>query len=1400
MPNVDIPQGMDTCGSPGAKTAWEGRMIEELYKDEDVNLNRPFSEAEVRKNMIMYLRIREAKKLKKQRLDQQTEQIEETEEEVEAQASKPPVIVEYKIVKEGKISTYLIVRANGSTKSTPISIVSSPDNTANLSDATVYAFLSNQPNGSQLVHEDLEQIHEDDLEEIDLKWQLPLLSMRARRYFQKIGKNITFNGSDTTRNQESRPKNQDSSRKTMIVEDTSSKAMVAIDQAGFDWSYMADDEFRTNMALMAFSDSEVSDSNEDESKEMVLKSKNVQHKPKQANQPRNVRLGFTSYNVVAPPPTGLFAPPSIDLSNSGLEEFKQPEFEGYGPKASKSVSVDTLNEIKKALMPPIIKDWVSDSNDDESKEMVLKSKNVQHKPKQANQPRNVSQTPRHIRTNWNEIKTQKLGVGFQFTKKAYFVCGSFSHLIKDCDFHDKGWNFAPTAVLTKSGIVTISTARQSSSRAAAPVSVARPINTDASKSLVNVAKPRQNALQTTHLLSRRPFYQQTAPKNRNLNNNVNAAKANYVNTAKGNKVTSAIGKQGINGAPQDALKDKGYFDSRCSKHMTGNISYLTNFKEHDGGYVTFGGGAKGGKITGKGTIRTEFKNRVMNEFCEEKGSKREFSMARTPQQNRVIERINKTLIKEARTMLADSKLPTTFWAEVVNNACYVQNRVLMVKPYFKTLYELFKDNNSLFNSSSQASNSHNKDKHGPSQASESDNHERPNIESSTKTVNTVGPVNTATPIYADYLNHPLMLDLEDTGIFDDDYDDRDEGVEADYNNLETVEAIQEELLQFKLLNVWTLVDLPSGKRAIGTKWVYRNKRDQRGIVVKNIARLVAHGHRQEEGIDYDEVFAPVARIKAIRVIGNHTFANNVTAKITATNDVTSILCLVSGEELMVTRHMFRASAILDPFVGLQVDSRIKAISVKLASIPMETHKPLSKDANGTDVDVHLYRPRISSLMYLTSSRPDIMFVVCACSRFQTKIHVDNESAICVVKNPVYHSKTKHIEIRHYFIRDSYEKRLIEMIMDSGEVKLCTDLVMDTQVIKGLELKGYLINDGYVDLVQHVDKKELAIPGQTTTGKEFSNPLMADQHNMVAYLEKSDDSRDFHQIVDFLSSCSITYALTVSPTIYASYIEQFYNTASSKTINSVKQIHVIVDGKAVAIYESSVRIDLLFDDEDGITCLTNDEIFENLALMGYEPLSTKLTFQKEVEVKKNMIMFLKNQGGYKQRHVKGMKYEDIRPIFKRVWDQVYTFVPKDSVKKEVMKRAGFNLQQGSSKKQRLDQQTKQIEEIEEEVEAQGDSDQEIEEVKLYIRIIPNEDIAIDSIPLATKSSVIVEYKIVKEGKISTYLIVRVNRSTKRYTSMINLLENIDKEDLETLWKLVKDKHKDTRPEGGYERVL
>ncbi|GKE33117.1 hypothetical protein Tco_1452439, partial [Tanacetum coccineum] len=181
---------------------------------------------------------------------------------------------------------YINVLVN--TASSSLSTASSIDNTARLSDATIYAFLANQPNGSRVVHEDLEKIHEDDLEEMDLKWQFSLLSMKARKFYQRTRKKIVINGSDTAgydktkveyfkfhkmghftrecrghrnqenrpRNQESRPMSQDSSRRTLNVEEYSSKAMLAIDGVGIDWSFITEEEIPTNFALMAFSNSE----------------------------------------------------------------------------------------------------------------------------------------------------------------------------------------------------------------------------------------------------------------------------------------------------------------------------------------------------------------------------------------------------------------------------------------------------------------------------------------------------------------------------------------------------------------------------------------------------------------------------------------------------------------------------------------------------------------------------------------------------------------------------------------------------------------------------------------------------------------------------------------------------------------------------------------------------------------------------------------------------------------------------------------------------------------------------------------------------------------------------------------------------------------------------------------
>ncbi|GJY48703.1 hypothetical protein Tco_0438659 [Tanacetum coccineum] len=105
-----------------------------------------------------------------------------------------------------------------------------------------------------------------------------------------------------------------------------------------------------------------------------------------------------------------------------------------------------------------------------------------------------------------------------------------------------------------------------------------------------------------------------------------------------------------------------------------------------------------------------------------------------------------------------------------------------------------------------------------------------------------------------------------------------------------------------------------------------------------------------------------------------------------------------------------------------------------------------------------------------------------------------------------------------------------------------------------------------------------------------------------------------------------------------------------------------------------------------------------------------------------------------------------------------------------------------------------------VEAEKDDDQEEAKIKRHIEIVKDDEVAIDAIPLATKPPMIVEYKIVKEGKFGYFQLIRADGSSKRYLSMIKMLQNIDKEDLETLWKLVKAKHGNTKPEDDYEKVL
>ncbi|GJY26584.1 retrovirus-related pol polyprotein from transposon TNT 1-94 [Tanacetum coccineum] len=210
-------------------------------------------------------------------------------------------------------------------------------------------------------------------------------------------------------------------------------------------------------------------------------------------------------------------------------------------------------------------------------------------------------------------------------------------------------NMVPKAVLMRSGLVSLTTAR--------------PVNTAQPRTTVNSARPMTNVFNKAHSTVRRPINNKIATKNSNFNQrintvkdiNVNAARPKaVVNTAKPKAVLNAVKGNQVNAVKASACwvwKPKAVLKWMRKARMTGTCPIFTDFEEIDEEWLPL-----------RCDNGTEFKNKEMNQFCERKA---------------------------ARTMLADSKLPTTFWAEAVNNACFVQNKVLVTKPHNKTPYELF---------------------------------------------------------------------------------------------------------------------------------------------------------------------------------------------------------------------------------------------------------------------------------------------------------------------------------------------------------------------------------------------------------------------------------------------------------------------------------------------------------------------------------------------------------------------------------------------------------------------------------------------------------------------------------------------------------------------------------------
>ncbi|GJZ70485.1 ribonuclease H-like domain-containing protein [Tanacetum coccineum] len=919
---------------------------------------------------------------------------------------------------------------------------------------------------SQLLYEDLEQIHEDEIEEMDLKWQLALLSMRTRRFFQKTGRKITNNGSDTARydkskvecfnchkmghfareyrglrNKDNGNRNQDSSRRTVNVEEISSKAMVVIDGAGFDWSYMVDEEVPTNMALMAFSDSEVHNDkiysktclksfeslktqlddlriefNKSEfnlttykrglasvEEQLVFYKKNevifyeqlavfkrdISYKDskistlkseleKLKQEKESNQLKIEKFNNAS---KRLFSPLNLDLSYSDLEEFQQPKFEGYGHNSSKSVSEDISNEVRESPDAPLVEELVSDDKLDKKTVFPTVAKIEFVRPKQQEKPvrKPVMYAKMysfdHVQAHYNYHQRERVVSGNNYTRMNYNYFSKKTH-------PSAQRNMVPRAVLMKTGLRSLNTAR--------------PVNTAHPKTIVNSARPMSHFSKSAQSTVKRPYQTRTTLTNNFFSQKVNTAKGKFytarpkaVNTARPNSaLVNAVRKNQVNAIKASAcwvwrptklnsasitLKRHNYVDARGrSKSGICPISQTSRNLIED--MLPLGDEPNEGKLLVKELLKLcDKKNRVLftDTGCfvlspDFKLPDESQVLLKVPRKNNMYSvDIKNIILKESLTYLvAKAKLDESMlWhrrlghVEAFNTAYYVQNRVLVVKPHNKTPYELLRGR--------------------------------------TPTLSFMRPFGC----------HVTILNtLDYLGKFDG---KSDEGFFVGYSmnskafrvyNIRTRKV--EENLHIRFLEDKPII------AGDGPKWLFdidvlTKSMNYVPVVIGTNSNDInasneepqpssrfAGDKKDDEGVIKTKVDVYDARADIKIVPRFQVYVDDIIFGSTKKE-----LC-TEFEKLMHKKFQMSFMGELTFFLGLQVTQKVDEIfisqdmyvdeilkkfgfsTVKTTSIPMETSKPLMKDENAEDVNVYLYRLMIGSLMYLTSSRPDIMFAIC----------------------------------------------------------------------------------------------------------------------------------------------------------------------------------------------------------------------------------------------------------------------------------------------------------------------------------------------------------------------------------------------------------------------------------------
>nr|GEW21907.1 ribonuclease H-like domain-containing protein [Tanacetum cinerariifolium] len=1051
------------------------------------------------------------------------------------------------------------------------------DNIDNLSDAVICAFLASQLSSPQLVNKDLEQIHPDDLEIMDLRWQMTMLTIRARRILKKTGRKLTVNGNETIRFDKTNVECYNCHKKGHFAKEC---------RAPRSQDTKHKESTRRTVPMET----------------PTLTTLIVDNCKK--------RLGFENYNAVLPPYIVNCVPPIPDLSITGLDEFANMHVvENCNAKTSETKPKDVWKN-NDAL---IIKEWVLD---DEDTEMI--------------QPK-------------FEQKTVKPSIP-----------------------------------------------------------------------KIEFSKPKQ-----------------PDKKARKTDN------------------------------PQKDLQDKEVIDSGCSRYMTGNMSYLTDYKEIDEGYVAFGGIPKGGKIIGKGTIRTgnfipptpdlsftsldEFVNKPAVENCKAK---------------LIDEQTDEELTEnDIKRMYADDQAIQTILLGLLEDIYAAVDSCETAKEIWERVRQMMKGSDigkqekkaKLFNEWE-------------------------------KFTSTNGE------LIESYYHHfmKLMNDLKRNKHFPENI----------ASNLKFLNNLQ-----------------PEWKRHVT---IVRQTKNLHEADFTPIYDFLKMNQDENGGI---QVTQNAVQNAGVQSGGYWNWESSQTQLLIAQKEEAWIQIQAEEFDFMAAVDLFQVYKVEKALYGLHQAPRASFLKVKNASTPMETQKPLLKDKDGKEVDVHMYRSMIGSLMYLTYSRPDIMFAVCACARYQGNPKVSHLHAVkrifreVQLQTLVDGEKTKRKDtelpqtsgpttnIAYEVVNEEMDDSLVRAATTASSLEAEQTVTKTTQALKIDSLKKrvkklkkkqrsrtHKLKRLYkVGLTARVESSN----DETSLGEDASKQeriIDIDADEGITLVSTHDDAEIyFHEPEESTTTATATIPKSKSQDMgKAIMIEELVKLKKKDQIQIDEEVALKLQAElqddidkeqrftrkkaqkeeveaSIALIETWNDVQAKIDADYQLA--KRRQVKEQQALNDEEKATLfmqllekrrKFFAAKRVEEKRNkppteaqqrkiMCTYLKNVEGKKLTDLKNKSFDSIQKMFDKAFKRVNTFVDykaemvEESSKKdeaEVMnfflKRVGTKLEQESSKKQKID------------------DDKETTDLKQLVKIIPDEEgVAIGAIYLVVNSPSIVDRKIHKVGKKTYY---------------------------------------------------